>query len=443
MNKADSEIIAGIIRNKFSKFDVEIEEYLVGEEKNFLNNDNNNFLIINTCIVKQPTENKILDLMKRIEKKIEKGEENEKNKTKVIITGCLPAAYPEICEKFKFSFIGTNVSDIGDAIDAEIEGRRFVKIRKQKDKICVPKFSFNKFLAIIPISEGCVGNCSYCSTKLARKNLTSYDEDRIVERIKKEVKSGAKEIYITSQDTGCYGFDTNTNIVSLLEKISKIEGKFKVRIGMMNPNFALKFLDELVEILKNEKFYRFVHIPVQSGSNKVLKDMKRDYTVEDFIKVGVKFKDNASVATDIITGFPTESENDFKLSVELIKKIKPDFLNLSKFYVRKGTMAERFIRNKEWSYNPKIAKERASIISKIFREISKENNKRWLNWEGEVLIDEIKKDTITGRNFAYKKIHIKEKDRGKDIKKQELLGRFVRCRIVKAGEILEGEILED
>jgi len=107
---------------------------------------------------------------------------------------------------------------------------------------------------------------------------------------------------------------------------------------------------------------------------------------------------------------------------------------LSKFYVRKGTLAERFIRNKQWTYDTRIAKERTLLISKIFREISKDNNKKWLNWEGEILTDEIKNGMLIGRNFAYKKIHIKDK--------QELLGKFVRCRIIKAGEILEGEILE-
>lgn len=439
MNKADSEFIAGIIKEKF-KSGAEIEEYFVEETKNFadeeekLKADGSNFLLINTCIVKQPTENKILDLMRKIEKKIGNKEEN-KERTNVIITGCLPAAYPEICAQFKFSFIGTNVSDINKAIDEAIEGRRFVRIEKQKDKICIPKFSFNKFISIIPISEGCVGNCSFCSTKLARQNLTSYKEKDIIEAIKNAVKDGAKEIYITGQDTGCYGLDINTNIASLLEKISEIEGKFKVRVGMMNPDFALKFLDELVEIFKHRKFYRFIHIPVQSGSNAVLRDMKRNYCVEDFIRVANKFKSiDASISTDLIVGFPTESEDDFRATVELIKAIKPDFLNLSKFYVRKGTPAERFIRNKQWTYDTRIAKERTLLISGIFREISKDNNKKWLNWEGEILTDEIENGMLIGRNFAYKKIHIKAQP--------ELLGKFVRCKIIKAGEILEGEIIE-
>ncbi len=436
MNKADSECIAGIIREKFH---CEIEEYFVDEAKNFAPdeenlNSGNNFLIINTCIVKQPTENKILDLMRKIENK----RENEKYPN-VIVSGCLPAAYPEICGKFKFSFIGTNVSDIDKAIDEAIEGRKFVRIEKQKNKLCIPKFSFNKFISIIPISEGCLGNCSYCSTKLARKNLTSYKEEEITETIKNAVNNNAKEIWLTSQDTGCYGLDTGTNIANLLKKICRIEGKFKVRVGMLNPNFALNFLDDLIEVFKNEKFYRFIHIPVQSGSNKILSDMKRNYCVGDFIKVAEKFKSiDASISTDIIVGFPTETEDDFKATVELIKKIKPDILNVSKFYVRKGTMAEKNIRNRQWKCDTKIAKERSSLISKIFREISGENNKKWLNWEGEILTDEEDDNVLIGRNFAYKKIHI----RG-DEYNDKMSGKFVRCRIIKAGEILEGEILEN
>jgi len=429
MNKADSEFIAGIIKEKFNEKNTEIEEYFVDEIKGFADEEgidanSDKFLIINTCIVKQPTENKILDLMKKL----------EKTKKNVIIAGCLPAAYPEICEKFRFSFIGTNVSDIDEAIEETLKGKKFVKIKKEKNKICIPKFSFNKIISIIPISEGCVGNCSFCATKLARKNLTSYPEDKIINAIKNDINSGAKEIWLTSQDTGCYGLDINTNIVSLLEKISKIEKKFKVRVGMMNPNFALKFLDNLKEIFKNEKFYKFVHIPVQSGSNKILTEMNREYTVEDFIKVVETFKSiNCSISTDIIVGFPTETDDDFKRTVELIKKIEPDFLNISKFYVRKGTIAEKNIKNNKWTYNTKIGKERALLISKIFNEISIKNNKKWLKWKGEILTDEFE-NCLTGRNFAYKKIYIKNGNK-------DLLGRFLNCKIIKAGEILEGEIL--
>ena len=443
MNKADSECIAGIINEKFN---AEIEEYFVDDVKNFdideeKINSGNNFLIINTCIVKQPTENKILDLMRKIEQRQENG--GIKN---VVICGCLPAAYPEVSARFKFSFIGTNVSDINKAIEETIEGKKFVQIEKQKNKVSIPKFSFNKFISIIPISEGCISNCSYCSTKLARKNLTSYMEEEITQTIKKAVQCGAKEIYLTGQDTGCYGIDIQCkdiqcNIVGLLEKISEVPGKFKARVGMMNPDFALKFLDDLIEIFKNEKFYRFIHIPVQSGSNKILADMKRNYLVEDFIEVAEKFKTiNASISTDILVCFPTETDDDFKHSIELIKKIKPDLLNLSKFYIRKGTIAEKNIRTKRWKHDTKIAKERSLLISKIFRKISIENNQKWLNWEGEILIDEIENNILIGRNFAYKKIHIRGNSNKEDNK--DLLGKFMNCKIIKARKILEGEILE-
>jgi len=121
----------------------------------------------------------------------------------------------------------------------------------------------------------------------------------LLNAIKKYINYGAKEIRLTSQDTGCYGFDIKTNIINLLENIQKIEGKFKVRVGMMNPNFALKFLDDLLKIFMSEKFYRFIHIPVQSGSDKVLKEMNRNYGVEDFLKLAEKFKEiNCSISTD-------------------------------------------------------------------------------------------------------------------------------------------------
>jgi len=400
--------------------------------------------IVNTCVVKQSTESKILSLMDNL---------LMQNK-KVVVAGCLPSAYPEIAEKYPFSFIGVNSSDIADAVNSVIKGEKYVRIRKDKNKIKMHRLNINPYIDIIPISEGCVGSCGFCATKLARGRLVSYPIDSILNSVRDAVRNGAKELWITSQDNGCYGFDINsdTNIGVLLNKICDVPGDFMVRVGMMNPEFVLKFIGHLKEVYKNNKIYKFIHIPVQSGSDVVLKKMSRRYSVSDFINIVGEFREleyelecklehklehKCTIATDVIVGFPGETEEDFNKTINLIKKIKPDVLNISKFGVRKKTEAEK-MHNK---IPTETIKKRSIEISKIFNEISIENNHKWMNWKGKVLITEKNEpkesekeseNLFIGRNFAYKKIYIKSNE--------NLLGKYVNCQIKETDRILTAEL---
>lgn len=408
MNQSDSEVISRLVRD--SGFDL-----VYGED------DFADVFILNTCIVKHSTESKILALMKKLK---------AQNK-KVVVCGCMPSAYPEVAEKYPFSFIGVNSSDVVDAINSTIKGVKYVKIAKDKNKIALPRLNINPYIAIIPISEGCVGNCGFCATKLARGSLVSYPVNLILNSVKEAIRNNAKELWITSQDNGCYGLDINSNICVLLEKICAVEGDFRVRVGMMNPNFALKFLEPLKEVYKNNKIYKFIHIPVQSGSDIVLKKMRRKYSVSDFINLVSEFRElECTIATDVIVGFPGETDEDFNETIDLIKKVKPDVLNISKFGVRRKTEAEKMHK-----IPTEIIKKRSSEISELFEKISIENNLRWMNWEGEVLVTEKdeKENVYIGRNFAYKKIHIKSDE--------NLLGKTVKCRIVGTKRILLAEVL--
>jgi len=180
-------------------------------------------------------------------------------------------------------------------------------------------------VAIVPISEGCLSFCSYCATRLAKGKLRSFDKKKILENIKIALSFGTKEIQLTSQDLAIYGLDKGKFLLpELLKEISKIEGNFRVRLGMMNPKFAKRIFGKILKILENEKFYKFLHLPLESGSNKVLKAMNRDYKVEEFLEMVSQFKrkfKNSLLATDIIVGFPTETEKDFtKKRFLLLKK---------------------------------------------------------------------------------------------------------------------------
>ncbi|MFH0986460.1 MAG: radical SAM protein, partial [Candidatus Micrarchaeota archaeon] len=196
----------------------------------------------------------------------------------------------------------------------------------------------------VEICEGCAGRCAYCGTKNARGDLFSYPVQDIVKHVNELAKKGHIKILLTAQDTGCYGLDIGSTLPELLKKISAIDGNFACRIGMMNPCYAAKYADEIIALMNepNSKFLPFIHIPIQSGSDKVLKEMKRIGTAAEFKKTAEKFRKAVSgitIATDIIVGFPTETDADFKKTVKLLKDAKPDVVNISMFYPRPNTAA--------------------------------------------------------------------------------------------------------
>ena len=221
----------------------------------------------------------------------------------------------------------------------------------------------------IVISSGCLNACSYCATKLAKGTVKSYPIDCIVNAVKYAAEHGAKKILLTATDTSVYGFDIGTNLAELLKEVVKIKGDFKIRVGMMNPQHIKPFLNELVEVYKNPKIIKFVHIPVQAGSNRVLKDMRRGYTVEEFKEIVKKFRKeipNITISTDIICGFPTETEEDFEKTIELVKEIKPEVVNISKFYPRPNTEAKKMKQ-----LPTSVIKERSRKLSEVYQKIKK------------------------------------------------------------------------
>lgn len=301
------------------------------------NTDIADLLVINTCIVKEPTEKKIERRLQDLRKKY--------NKKPIVVAGCMPEARAD--KLTGFYLLGTHhVHDIAKLIRKIYEGRyseeEFLKQRNEI-KLCLPKISNKEKIAITQLSEGCLGNCSFCIVRLAKHKLFSYPQEKIIENIERDLKSGAKEIWLTSQDNANYGLDEGKQkLPELMDKILNLKGNFKIRIGMMNPGNLLPILDELIKIYKHKKMKPFLHLPLQSGSNKILKLMNRNYKVKDFLKIVRKFKEEISglfLSTDIIVGFPTETEKDFQETLNIIKKIKPSFINISRYWALKGTKA--------------------------------------------------------------------------------------------------------
>ena len=346
-NKDNSEIISGL---------------LLKANHELTNLEKADIIIINSCAVKQKTDNKIQGLIKNLLKKYPD--------KKLIITGCMPNAEYKILKKLApdASLINTShITEIPKILNKQIELLSF----RKESKLNLPKLSNSRAYSI-QISEGCLSKCSFCSTKLAKPNLYSFPKEEIINEVKKAISLGYKRINLASTDMSCYGFDINTNLPELLNEINKIKGNFIVRVGMANPQFIKKYKKELVKSFQSEKIMKFLHLPLQSGSDKVLKEMKRGHSVKDFIDIVKLFRKsipNISIATDIIVGYPTETEQDFKKTLNIIKQIKPEILNISKFSSRPSTEAQKLKQ-----LDSKIILRRSQELSKLYKSYRKSIN---------------------------------------------------------------------
>jgi MiaB-like tRNA modifying enzyme len=384
--------------------------------------------IIVTCIVKTPTEHR---MMHRISKLTEEGKP-------LIVAGCMPMVERSIVEELnpRASLIGpSSISRIVDAVRITLDGGRAVFLEREGYNICMPRVRRNPIVGIVEIAQGCLSACSFCQVRLARGRLVSYPPDMIIEEVRGALADKCREIWITSQDNACYGFDIGLKLTDLLKRILSIEGDFYVRVGMMNPAYVKPMVDDLIECLNNEKCFKFIHLPVQSGSNRILKLMRRMYTVEDYLEIVDRLRggvDKLSIATDIIVGFPSETDEDFQLTINLIKEVECDSVNISKFGARPLTEAAKM---KPLPSN--IVSERSRIASEIAREVALSRNRRvWLGWSGEVLIDEegLKPGSYIGRNIWYKPIVLKDDTLS--------LGAKIRVKIVEVYPYhLLGEVL--
>ena len=416
-NQNNSEIMAGLLSQ--AGFLITNNEELA------------DIIILNTCVVKSKTESKIKRRIQDLRSK------------KIIVAGCMPETDIKALKKLNRNliFIGTHhfkdivkiIKDYQEKQLGEKEQQEYLKITNE-EKLNLPKIPQNKLISIHQISEGCLGECAFCKTRLAKGKLFSYPQENIIKSIESDLQNGAKEIWLTSQDNAAYGFDRDkAELPELLNKILSLKHNFKLRLGMMNPNNVLSILNELVEIYKNKKTYKFLHIPIQSASNKVLRDMNRFYKIEEAEKIINAFQEqipDITIATDIIVGYPTEREEDHKQNLEFIKKFRPSVLNLSKFSKHKQTPAGKL---KELPN--KIIKERTTELMKEHRRTAEENKKVFLNKQIEVFIDKkISENLYEARDENYNIVLLKT---GK-----ENLGKNVSVIIKEAGvHHLKGEII--
>ncbi len=410
-NFADSEQMAGLLKEAQFQIIDDPEEADV--------------IILNTCTVKTITENNFYKRLKEVE---------EKYPYKIIIiAGCIPQTEPKKLKKH--TLIGTKqIHNVVEAVEEALNDN-IIKMLEMGEMppLNLPRVRKNPVVEIIPISRGCLGACTFCKTKQARGNLESYSIEDIKNEVQNAIKEDVKEIWLTSQDTSCYGFDLKTNLANLLKELVQIPGNFKIRIGMMNPDHLVKFRDEFFEVFANEKIFQFLHIPLQSGSNKVLENMNRNYVVEEFHYLVKQIKEKfprTTLATDIIVGFPGETDEDNWQTLTALRLLSFDVINISKFWSRPGTKAAKMKQ-----LPTEVIKHRSKVITDIGHNIFRLQNERWLGWEGSIIIDEPGKEEnqFIGRNNSYKPVIIEGNFK---------LGQTVNVKIVKTTTWdLRGEVI--
>lgn len=403
-NQNNSEILAGILAQHgfIVTNNIEIAEVI----------------ILNTCVVKEKTEGKI---KRRIQ-------DLRSNKL-LIITGCMPETDAKKLKKLSPNviFLGTHhfkeiINLIRDWQENKLDWKKQEEYLSygEEVKLKLPKMPKNKLISIHQISEGCLGNCTYCKTRLAKGKLFSYPKEEIIKSIELDLQQGAKEIWLTSQDNAAYGLDKGkSELVSLLNNILELKHKFKIRLGMCDPNNILPILNELIEVYKNPKMFKFIHIPIQSASNQVLKHMNRFYSIQEAEEIIEKFRKEIPdivIATDIIVGYPTESDEDHKLNLEFVRKFKPDVLNISKFSSHKQTPAGKLkvLKNS-------VIKKRTTELMQAHRETAIENKRKFMGKTIKVFINKkIGEHLHQARDDNYNIIYLKcEKDnlgKEKDVK---------------------------
>jgi MiaB-like tRNA modifying enzyme len=342
--------------------------------------------IMNTCTVVEKTERNML----------RRAHELEAETAELIITGCMALAQGA---EFESEGIDARILHWDEVPNAVGNGECPTTTETTEPVL-------DGLVGILPIARGCMSDCSYCITKQATGKIDSPPVEENVEKARALVHAGAKEIRITGQDTGVYGWDDGERKLHvLLDRIcSEINGDFRVRVGMANPKGVHGIREALAEVFaRHEELYNFLHIPVQSGSDDVLGDMRRQHQVSEYLEVVETFDEALptwTLSTDFVVGFPTETEHDHEQSMALLRETRPEKVNVTRFSKRPGTDAADMK-----GLGGTVKKERSSAMSDLKREIVGEAYEAMVGDRREVLVvQEGTGDSVKCRDQAYRQL---------------------------------------
>jgi len=345
--------------------------------------------ILNTCTVVEKTERNMLRRARELD---------AETPADLVVTGCMALAQGEAFQEAD--------------VDAEILHWDEVPayVRNGECPTATPDVEpvLDGVVGILPIARGCMSECSYCITKRATGKIDSPPVDENVEKARALVHAGARELRITGQDTGVYGWDDGERTLDvLLERLcEEVEGDFRVRVGMANPKGVHGIREELARVFaEHEELYNFLHVPVQSGSDDVLADMRRQHTVDEYVEVVETFDahlEEWTLSTDFIVGFPTETEADFRQSLALLRETRPAKVNVTRFSKRPGTDAADLP-----GLGGTVKKERSGEMTEVKMDVV---GARYADMAGEtrsvLVVEDGTEDSVVGYDRAYRQVAI-------------------------------------
>lgn len=418
-------------------------EYMAGQLKDYGYTlvdslEESDAVVINSCTVKHPSETRALNLVSNAQQ-AGKG---------VVLAGCVPSSNRQLAESLGVSMLDvTQLDRIVEVVEETVKGNTVKLMEKRSDlpSLSLPKVRKHRLAEIITINAGCLGSCTYCKTKMSRGKVVSYPIEAIVDRALESAREGVCQIELASEDMGAYGLDIGTSIAELLRSVSdalmKHHPGVMLRTGMTNPPFIMQHIDEIIEVLNRPNVHAFMHIPVQSGSDQVLRTMRREYTVADFSYLADRLKASVPelfLLTDIICGFPTESEEDWQETMALCRKYKFQGIHISQFYARPGTAAARLKPLKSH-----IGKDRYKELADLMT--SYDRNEHLLGREERVWFADTEQERskgvnlqgqTVGRTKSFAKVLVPRND--------SLLGKSARVQITSTCRLhVEGVVVGD
>ncbi len=332
-------------------------------------------IIVNTCTVVGPTERRIL-------RRLAGFGDNE-----LYVTGCLSQVQREailaVCSPTIIS--PETIHDLYRSVATVAGGG----------------------VGIVQLAQGCAGKCSYCITRLARGPLKSFTEEEILSQVRAFVQAGTHEIQLTAQDVSAWGMDIGHTLPELLRSLDKIPGRHCIRVGMMNPCTVREQTRDLIDAFAGDHIFKFIHLPVQSGSDAVLDNMNRGYTVAEFEDIVRSFRKRypqITVVTDMIVGFYGETPADFSASLALVRRVKPAKVNVTRYSRRPFTPLFR-----EKDYPDHVKKDRSRILNSVAEEVYASLNTGRIGKTVPFMVTEtLRKGSVMARSQEYTGIVIRE-----------------------------------
>ncbi|ENK1242924.1 tRNA (N(6)-L-threonylcarbamoyladenosine(37)-C(2))-methylthiotransferase MtaB [Clostridium sp. FAM 1755] len=390
--------------------------------------------VINTCTVTNMGDRKSRQMISR-------GRRQNSNSI-IAVVGCYSQIAPDEVSKIEGVDVVLGTRNKGDIVywvnRAMEEKNQIIEVKdvlknKEFEELNIEEYR-DKTRAFLKIQDGCNRFCSYCLIPFARGAVCSKKLEKIIEEVKKLSKHGFKEVILSGIDIASYGFDLegNYNLTSILEEIDKVEGIERIRIGSIDPTFFTE--EEVIRISKLKKFCPHFHLSLQSGCNETLKRMNRKYTVEQYKDIVYNLRKNVedvSITTDIIVGFPGETEEEFNKTYEFLKDIKLSKMHVFKFSPRNGTRAEKM----ENQIDGNIKEERSNKIIDLDKNLEKEFMKKFIEKGMPVLYEKETKEKgiYEGYTPNYIKIYAKSL--------KDITGKIMNTKLKEVSkDFIKGEI---